>query len=306
MAGKLAWSADMSAIYDVGRFRAATEEILGWHVKSIYAYPPHALLLAAPFGLLPYEWAYAAWIVAGGALFMWAARPYWRLPLILVVLTPAALVNVGFGQHGFFYGAAWLWAFSKRDSVAGLAAAALTFKPHLGLLVAPNILRRRYAFIIAAVSALILFMLSALLFPGGWNGFFVDATSYQASVMETKRATLVRMMVTPFIGYGFLVHILFAVAAVIMLVRSFNVFTAATATFLILPYGFHYDMTVVCLGFAVLLHERWADLPIWQRGIAALAFLSPALVDFGIWMVPPILLAGLYVQTSPVIAHGSR
>ena len=299
MAGKLALSGAYPSIYDVGQFRAETARVLGWPIASVYAYPPHALFIAMPFALLPYDWGFAVWTAVGAALFMAAARPYWRMPLLLVALTPAALVSISYGQHGFFYGALWLWAFSRRNRIAGLGAAALTFKPHLGLLVAVRMLQRPRALAIATISALALIGVSALLFPGAWNGFLTDAASYQAGLMsDAKRMTYVRTMVPPFIGYGFLVHIMFAAAAVVILLRSFNVFTAATATFLILPYGFHYDMTVVCLGFALLLHNRWSDLTVWQRAIAGLAFLTPALVHFGTWLVPPILLSGLFVQVA--------
>jgi len=35
----------------------------------------------------------------------------------------------------------------------------------------------------------------------------------------------------------------------------------------------------------------------WQRLVASLAFLTPVIVEFGTWWVPPILLLGLFVQT---------
>jgi hypothetical protein len=57
-------------------------------------------------------------------------------------------------------------------------------------------------------------------------------------------------------------------------------------------------MTVVCLGFGVLLFREWDGMQIWQRLVAMLAFLSPGLVAMGSWLVPPLLVAGLYVQSS--------
>jgi len=38
-------------------------------------------------------------------------------------------------------------------------------------------------------------------------------------------------------------------------------------------------------------------MPWWQRLVASLAFLTPVIVEFGTWWVPPILLLGLFVQT---------
>jgi hypothetical protein len=71
-------------------------------------------------------------------------------------------------------------------------------------------------------------------------------------------------------GYGIPSQVAFGLAAAVLLVRNFNVFTAATATFL--PYGFHYAMPVVCLGFATLIVTRWDVLPSWQKVVACLAF----------------------------------
>jgi hypothetical protein len=103
-------------------------------------------------------------------------------------------------------------------------------------------------------------------------------------------------MTTPYLGYGVVGWACFTLAGLLLLARNFNVFTAATAAFLIAPYGFHYDMTVVCLGFGVLLFQKWRTMPPWHTFICALAFLSPVLVALGTWIVPPLLLAGLYVQ----------
>ena len=56
-------------------------------------------------------------------------------------------------------------------------------------------------------------------------------------------------------------------------------------------------MSVVCVGFVVLIYSYWGRMPWWQRLVASLAFLTPVIVEFGTWWVPPILLLGLFVQT---------
>ena len=104
------------------------------------------------------------------------------------------------------------------------------------------------------------------------------------------------MMPTPLVGYGLAGHLIFAAAALLLLSRNFNVFTAATATFLVLPYAFHYDMTVANLGFAMLIFTRWEAMKLPEKLAACLGFLAPEFTTFGTWFVPPILLAGLYVQ----------
>jgi hypothetical protein len=112
-------------------------------------------------------------------------------------------------------------------------------------------------------------------------------------------------MVTPYLAYGLLGWFLFAAAAIMLLASRFDAFTAATGSFLIAPYGFHYDMTVVCLGFGLLLFQKWREIPAWQVFICAIAFLLPLVIALGTWIASPILLVGLFVQTqNPITKEG--
>lgn len=301
VAGRLALDGKVAAIFDVEAFRQASEALMGQRIPGNYSYPPHALFLAMPFALLSYEWSFVAWTLIGAAFFMWAARDHCRgiMPLFLAVLTPAALDNIRFGHYGFFIGGLFLLAFSRRP-IAGLAAAALTIKPHLGLMVAVQMLLDRRALLVAIAGTAALVLASLLAFgPAAWTSFFTETFAYQSGLIaEGSRGKLVHMMPTPLVGYGLAGHLVFAAAAVLLLTRCFNVFTAATATFLILPYAFHYDMTVANLGFAILIFTSWDELKLPEKLIACLGFLAPEFTTFGTWFVPPILLAGLYVQTS--------
>jgi hypothetical protein len=300
VAGRLALDGNVAAIFDVEAFRQASVPLLGERIAGNYSYPPHALFLAVPFALLPYEWSLVAWTLVGGAFFMWAAREHCHkvMPLFLAVLTPAALDNIRFGHYGFFVGGLFLLAFSRRERVGGLAAAALTIKPHLGLLVAVQMLLNRTALAVAIAGTIALVLASLLAFgTSAWTSFFTETFAYQSGLIASaKRGVLVHMMPTPLVGYGLAGHLVFAAAALLLLSGNFNVFTAATATFLILPYAFHYDMTVANLGFAVLIFTRWEDMRLWEKTAACLGFLAPEFTTFGTWFVPPILLAGLYVQ----------
>lgn len=301
VAGRLALQGDIAAIFDVEAFRQASIPLLGERIPGNYSYPPHALFLAVPFATLPYEWSLVAWTLVGMAFFMWAARENCRgvMPLFLTVLTPAALDNIRFGHYGFFAGGLFLLAFSNRHRIAGLAAAGLTIKPHLGLLVAVQMLRNPKALIVAIAATAALVVASLLIFgPSAWASFLTETFAYQSGLIGTgSRRKLLHMMPTPLVGYGLIGHLFFAACATLLLTRNFNVFTAATATFLILPYAFHYDMTVANLGFAVLIFTRWEDMGLVEKLVSCLGFLAPEFTTFGAWFVPPILLAGLYVQT---------
>lgn len=279
--------------YQVDAFKAFGDRLLGVGPYN-FTYPPHALFLFLPFAMLPAVPALVAWTLFSFAIFYWAARPLMPegLPPALALLVPPAIININFGQTGLITSALFLIAF--RGS--GLAAAALTFKPHMGFLVAPALLRDRRALATAIVATLVLVLASALLF-GGWDDFFRHARDYQGGkLVNHTQASWVLQATTPMIGYGLWGWLMYAVGGAYLLSRNFNLFTAATATFLISPYGLHYDMAAVCLGFAILLYTCWDAMPAWHKAVAALAYLTPVIVGYGTWLVPPILLIGLLVQ----------
>ena len=261
-----------------------------------FTYPPPALFLFAPFAILPPYVAFAAWDVLSLAAFYFAARPLVpkAFPTFVAVLSPATLICLQFGQTGLLSSALFLMA--MRGS--GPAAALLTIKPHLGILVPPALLLRgRKAFLIALAATLLLVGLSALVI-GHWGDFLDHVFAFQGrQLVDGSTYMWVIMGTTPMFGYGLKGLILYGIGAVIVLSRNFNIFTAATATFLISPYGFHYDMSAACLGFAVLLYSFWDRMPLWHKAVAGIAYLAPIIVSYGTWWVPPILLLGLFVQT---------
>jgi len=282
-AGRLAWS-NGAAVYDPGALAAYTRNLYGFDLHVPFPYPPHALFLVAPFGALPFAFAFALWTLIGLGLFTWAARPHLgRAPRWLPLVLPATLVCVTYGQTGLFIGALWLLAFSGRP----WALAALTIKPHIGALAALN---DRRAILPALLIGVGIVAASVLVFGvEAWTRWF-DVILHQAKTASTFQDT---KFAPPSVAYGLVGQIAFAAAAIFLLSRKFNVFTAATATLLISPYSYHYDMTVACLGFAVALAE---DRPPYQVAICTLAFLTPALMVFGSWVAAPLLLAGLWVQ----------
>jgi hypothetical protein len=304
VAGKLAAAGHAAQAFDNLTLQAVAKRLLGTEPKIAYPYPPHALFVAVPLSYLPYRIAYWGWQAVSALLFYFAARPYCppNFPKLLVVLTPAALINVLFGQVGLVFGALWLFAFSG----SALAAAVLTFKPHLGALVAVDAAQRRKLMRTAAIAIGIMGLSLAAFGVEAWRAWLTGAAAHQAGDLFVKPfANWYFKMPTPYLGYGFVGWIVFGGAALFLLLRRFDVFTAATATFLIAPYGFHYDMTVVSLGFGLLLFLKWRELPAWQTFAVALGFLLPLLVGQGTWLGPPILLVGLFVQTqNPITKEG--
>jgi hypothetical protein len=312
VAGRLVLAQMPACVFDTGCFQSHILQYL--HIATVqnYSYPPSALFTAVPFALFPYYVALALWTLCGACFFAWAARPFLPkgFPLWLSVLTPAATINIWNGHYGFVLGGLWLLFFhhvKRHPRRAGLFAGLLTFKPHLGIMVAVSSLRSRPTLISATVAAAALVLLSGMFFGWEtWRAFLLDTTLAQTRLLTSDATRFYFMLMpSPYVQFGrgtegLVAQLLFAGAAVMLLVkhRRWDAFSAATATFLIVPYCFTYDMTVACLGFAIVLFERWSSLRRVQRASLLLAFFAPELVYFVGPLVPVALLAGLHVQLS--------
>jgi hypothetical protein len=307
-AGKLVLEGEAWRAFDVDIFRLSLREYVGTLTQQNYSYPPHALFIAAPFALFPYGVSFFLWSAVSLVLFAWAARPFVPFPAILAALTPPAALNVWNGHYGLILGALWLLYFrflGSRPAAAGWTAAALSFKPHMGLFIALTALTSRRTFIVAVTGVLALVLLSAWTFGiACWIGF-VDTTIATQAVILTREANnfYFRLMPAAYTAFGrgsaaLAVHLIFALAAIMLLIRYRRIdpFSLATATFIIVPYVFIYDMTVACLGFALLIWRDWKGLGLAERVILTLAFLSPDINILFSPIVPPILLAALWVQ----------
>jgi hypothetical protein len=196
-----------------------------------------------------------------------------------------------FGQTGLLFGGLWLLAFKGRWQ----AVALLTFKPHLGIMGIFSLRGwRTFAYVI--MLTLILLVASISIFGWAvWPSFIENSITHAARIGSMKRWLFAG--VTPAMGYGLWGWALFAIAGTMLLAKNVNVFTTATATFLISPYGFHYDLTVVCLGFGLLIFNHWHRMPVRHRIPVALGFLSPVIAILGVWWMPPIIGCALWAQT---------
>ena len=273
-----------------------------------YSYPPATLLIGVPLSLPPYPVALAVWFVGGWIAFALAARPYIRFHPIWLLLLPSTVLTRN-GQWGVIAAALFLWSY--RGS--GLAAGLLTLKPHLGLLLAGTMaVKRRWRQIAVALLACACLWGAAELIFGLTGKFLTDGVAMQRAVLLDPHAqSYFNGMPSAYVrlrafDFAWAVHAAASAAALAMLWRVRHrpmmalAFPVATATFIVLPYGFSYDMAVVSLGFAVMLHDRWRTLAPWEIVVAISGFLSPNFTAFTI--APLILLAGLFIQTRPTAA----
>jgi len=288
-------------VYDHVEYQKAIEQF-GITAFQNYSYPPHTLLVAAFFSLLPYPLALILWALLGSILFYYAAKPFVPFSPWLVLLVPS-VARLPYGQFGLLTSAFTL--LSMRGS--GVAAGLLTMKPHLGVLLAPVLaVKKRFRQMVIAlvVTALLLTAAEALfglgrayLTQGIRTPALLLQTSYDAAYFSVMPSAYVALRHT---GWEWIGQAAVTVAALFILWQFRRAslqdlaFPLATATFIVLPFSFAYDMALVSVGFAIILYCSWKDSGWPQRALAIAAFSSPNLV----WThcVPLILIAGLWLQ----------
>jgi len=306
--GLLARSGDVGVIYDIQGYRFVLHKAMELGGIYAYSYPPHTLLLAVPFSFFTYPVALALWTAVGAGLFIHAAAPYLRrvnLPLVAALLVPGSLVNIWAGHYGFMVGALALygWRFLDRQpALAGIVFGIMTIKPHLGVLIALVLLARRewIAIAAAAITTAVLALVSGALFGFElWPIYLLKTLLFQADLFTEATRSFHHMMPTTsaailLLGYSEsvakiwqLCSALLAVGVVIEAIRR-QVDTldlgliATTAVFLVVPYAFNYDLTVVSLAALICLarvadwHRLWEKLA--MKAVFALGMLLPLLL----------------------------
>ena len=318
--GRLALEGHAHRAFDVDAFRLALLDKLQMLSLQNFSYPPHTLFLNAPFGAMPYFAAFALWSVVGLSMFAFAARSYLPkgFPAWLAAATPAAGFCVWDGQYGLFLGALWLCVFGlidRRPVRAGILAGIMTIKPHLGLLIAAILTRSWRALAAAVVTTLLLVGASAAAFGAGtWPDFLLQTTAAQADVLTRQTGDFYfKLMVGSYTAFGkgavgvaaqvmFAGFALWKLWAIRRLPSKDLAFPMSTATFLIVPYVFNYDMTVVGLGFAIILFTHWASLTRSQVIVATLCFACPALTMIHSVLAPIVLALGMQLQCRLLLA----
>ena len=311
-AGHMMFDRGLTGIYNVNAYQAYQSALFDDRVAGHnYSYTPVSFFYVWLFALPPYPVAFLLWTGLTGAAFAFAARPYLRgagLPTWIAVLTPAALLNVWAGHYGFLFGALWLGAWSLLDSrprLAGVLVGLMIVKPHLAILM-PLMLAARGAwrtFFAAAVTVIALIVSSGLLFGWQlWADYVSHTILFQAVMVDQTEQFFLRMMPTAYPAFrlaglepaaAWIAQGMCVLCALNALLRGMPRdprlagLATATATFLVLPYAFNYDMTIVGVAAVILLHRASKDESV-TRIAAALALLLPAIVVFTSELAVPI------------------
>jgi alpha-1,2-mannosyltransferase len=331
--GKLISARDFATLYDPDRFMAFQESLYGPLDRHIFSYPPVTFPLADLLARLPYGVALVIWLGGTATLFVHAAKPFWPKNggwAVLAILTPAALLNIWEGHYGFLIGALFLYGFRWLDTrpwAAGVAIGMLIIKPQFALLIPLVLLLQwRWRTITAAsITVAAMIAMSVLVYgTSAWTEFLAKGAGRQAVIdaggaffgkLSTSGATAVlgagggwslaiaAQLVLGGLGLGLVV----LAARRRVAIHDLALLTA-TCTFLVLPYGLNYDLTVAAVGAWVVMTSDRATLT--DRLLATLGFITPTvgiIIALAGAPLAPLALAALAIaQYRTATGRGGR
>ncbi len=302
LAGRTVWDGYFARSYDLPFMQALQRSFGGGKdVFMPFVYPPLYGLLMAPLALLPVGLAFPVFTIGTFFLYLFVMRRLagaWFWHAVLAV-SPVLLIDIRIGQNGFLTaglaGLAAELALRRQGASAGLAAAALAFKPQMATMLPMLFALRRdwRALWVAAAAALLLTGSAVLILGRDTVPAFLSATSAMTKIMAAGVIPLHRMTsVHAFLlslgipaGPALAVHGLVAVAVVVAATltayrlgidRSPKApadHRAAAgvmlmATVFVSPYFFDYDLTIFGTGLALALPGIARRLP--PSGLVAL------------------------------------
>jgi hypothetical protein len=245
-----------------------------------FPYPPIAIFLFWPLGLLPYGAAHVAWVAGTLGLFLWAVvATCSRSPVCIVgvLVAPVTTATICYGQSGFLAAAlitAGIRLVPSRPILGGILLGLLSYKPQLGFLVPIALIAaghwRAVGVSCATVAGLVI--ASALAFGWSvWPAWIAVLPEYQAA-FDSRFVHQLYLMPTILSNLkmaGFpspLVEIAQAASSVIVAVlvgrcfyRNAGRLAAASlfvGTFLATPHAFIYDMPMILAAMALFIEEH--------------------------------------------------
>lgn len=328
--GRMIWSGQIGSIYSDGFVETQHDpSITGfqWDVEQFFpaVYPPPHYLLFSPWGMLSYRYATIAWLaflllIGCLASFLlqriaMVERYSFKYLWIAVLLFPPFLLSITLGQKS----ALWLLLFAllcrwiQRDKwfVAGFLAGLMTVKPTLCfLLPLPMLIERRWCFLRGmALSSFILWGASACVFPReAWSGFLAIASNVGGYTDQPglhldwscNLLSLASSLPEGWTTWGkWAISLPLGLYTLLATVESRHDWNAPkrwmvllTATILLSPHFYHYDLCILLLPIVWMLRTDW------KRGVCYFVSLSLALT------LAPEFHAMLQIPLLPVVLLG--
>ena len=317
--GLSAWNGEGAALYDPYAYNARLDEMFGGadYLDQLASYPPHLMLLAAPFGLLGYYTALALFTAGGVALYwIFIVRTFeGRAQRLALLSMPTVAVFLVCGQFSAFLAVAFVGVYRTMDSrplIAGLIIALLTVKPHLGFLIPVFLILtgRWRIFVYAGFFSAAFFALSVLVHGWElWQIYLTDGVRYQSTTLVSSGTMVIGLMPTAFVDtimlggspqVAWMVHGLFALlglAFLIFMVRKtkdeFLRFAGLiAATLIVTPYLMAYDTLMlgwVMITLSLRYRTDWVDR-LSYRLVMALCPIGVVLAIYGLPGAPLILV----------------
>lgn len=275
-----------------------------------FPYPPWYALSTLWLALVPIDLAARVWFGVNLILLfvsLWLMTAGWRARKRLslsffAIIFPPVLGSLFVGQYSFpvlLGGALLIQALQRKNApLTALAAALLTFKPHLGALILLITLihlwrqrddsSRRALMALFAVGALLLAVgfLASPLWP---LDYFHSLTGFK-DVSQCHQCASLPMALAGLVGGGFDQAIPFAVVFLILIVAwlvwqwrrltesPHRLVAAGTlATFMVSPYLQNYDYVLLLVPFLALAAEARGLDWLWLAAVYALPLIALAL-----------------------------
>ncbi len=305
---------EVARLYDSAEFLKIQAEILGErpYFYPNWPYPPTVSLIAAPFGALPYLYAFLCWDAA--TLLSLVIVTYLivrRLPAIALVLAcPFTAWNLLAGQNGFLTGSllgAALLCLERQPVLAGVFIGCLTYKPQFGILLPVALIAARQwrAIAAAAATAAALGCLAAAAFGiGAWemlptgllaqkNGVLLGGGDPDAAwgrlqtiyglVRQLHGGAVVSslLQVAATVGVGGIVWRIWRSSANYTLKAA----TLSAAVLFATPYAFSYDMAALAIPVAFLARDQLRSGFMRGEQTALLALFGSVLAGFVAFLV---------------------
>jgi glycosyl transferase family 87 len=205
-AAHIGWTHGWSSIYDLGLQQAQLSAMgSGITIAELARYisPPPVAWLALPLTALPYPVAYWTWsgllLVALGLTWLWASPGAGRARVIYLLAAIGwlpVIYALQLGQPGLIVAAGVAGSYAlmraNRPLWAGVALAALAFKPQLAFLLPPALLaaRRNRAFAGSVIGLGALALVSVIALGPGGVSTYLDRLNFASTVPVNRELTL--------------------------------------------------------------------------------------------------------------------